>query len=689
MKLISYWTVKAKDEVRGIDYGDVNNDGLNEVIFATWEGKIYFVNALNGQIIQKFPRKGHLEGVAENILILKRNGERNSLVSSFNRRLIGVDFESDNPIWESPMDSWIVKLFKADIDEDGEEEIVGFTTSGTRFGVDWGGEKLWVVEGSKALTPNKMAVGDINFDGSTEIISVGKKPNLLEIMGSDGGVLHNIKLRDQIESIAVGDIKPGLEGILVVGTKSSIYFWGEDFKKMYKLRGEQLPYQITIADVNSDGINEILVCDWVKNRVSVLSINEDLDIRKVDEVNVEGNPIYAGVINLQNGDGTNKIAIAVKSTEIGIEDKLQIGSGRKKIELPWSASIHPPVVGDVFGLGSQELLLRTNREELSLIISVPKIAVPKVVKEKESFTVTTWTPADYVFEASRIFKHVEKTSSTRKRFGEVGYVTTNTYKLKTNRPGRGKIKLTKRGKGETITKTIYIFSDSRIVSDSTPLFVGKEDKIKLEYETEVKEIRSLTKKVETKLIKDNNEQYLLFSSYLEGLITVPLEIIIGEKNEDRKHKKMNLKIYVINPLSVELKIKNIMLNGDEIELKINNKSSLSLNASLEIEEPIDSIPINIKIPPRRSKKISFKVDYSPKDLIEDLNTVVLITYKGVRIHKLTVPFKTKIINKSKLRELIKEIKTTSRSKKKIIESLKDVLSLNEAEIEEILERIRI
>lgn len=322
------------------------------------------------------------------------------------------------------------------------------------------------------------------------------------------------------------------------------------------------------------------------------------------------------------------------------------------------------------------------------MIGIPKIAAPHVVKVGSDFTVTTWTPADFTFESSRLLKMIKKVSSSRKRYPGVGFVTTNAYKLKASRAGKGRLKLSKRSGRESIVKSIFVFSDNRIISDSVPLIVSKEDKIKLDLDYKIKEIKPLTRKVETKLVNENNEQFILFSTYLSGLINVPIELKV-ESGKEPKTRKTNLRMYVSNPLYAEALVKDVMLGGEAIEVKLKNHSNLALNASIEIEEPIDSTPINLKVPAKRSKKVSIEINYSPKELMEEINTVLLITYRGLRRHKLTIPFKTKVINKKRLREIIKEIKSTIKTKKQLKESLKEILKLDDIHIEELLEKIKI
>ncbi len=687
MILLEQWSVKAKDEIRGINFGDLNNDGVNEVAFASWDGKIYVVKSQSGALIWTFSSK-ELEGPAEHVEVLTTNGSEKKLIGTIHKHIVSLDVQNKNMEWYSTLDSWIVAIRKADIDEDGEQEIIATTLNGNTFGIDSTGEKIWSVEGYKKITPNLIQVADVNYDGVPEIITLGKKPSTLRIIGSDGGIIDQVNLREEVKSIStIRDDAMGLNAI-VVGTEKCIILL-EDGKVYRKtIKGGHLPYHMTSGDVNNDENTELVVSDWKSNSVAVYKIDENYNIIKDSSHKFDGNPIFSSIINPKNGNNSNILVIGVKATKVGEEDQFYlIPSKGKKKSLTWFAAYQGFAYGDILGENGRELILRTGREEITLLLEVPRLLSPEYVMEGKELEIGFWAPANYNIEASGAIKLLDKKQATRKRYPEVGYVSKVTYAAKTTRPGIGRIKVSQRGKRAEIVKTVYVVSSKeKKIDGRTPIVICKEDLIPIALSGNIAEITTPSRLVKTNLLNQKGGHYLQISTYHEGLLEIPL--ILKYKGKKSAEETINLRALVNIPIKVDVKFDDLLLSSDKIQVKIINNSDMKLKLKISVSEPIDSELIPLEIGPKGKATRTIKIMYEPMNLKEVVTTFLSIEYMGLRVHRLNVPMNLNFVNAEKIKEIVSEIKGAAKGKK-ILEVVAEKLGVNEVSVNKILNKMKL
>ncbi len=687
MILLEQWSVKAKDEIRGINFGDLNNDGHNEVAFASWDGKIYVVKSQNGASVWTFSSKD-LEGPAEHVEVLTTNSDEKKLIGTIHKHIVSLDVQNKSMEWYSTLDSWIVAIRKADIDEDGEQEIIATTLNGNTFGVDSTGEKIWSVEGYKKITPNLIQVVDVNYDGVPEIITLGRKPNILRVIGSDGGIINQINLKEEVKSIStIRDDAIGLNAI-AVGTEKCIILV-EDGKVYRKtIKGGHLPYHMTSGDVNNDENAELMVSDWKSNSVVVYKIDEDYNITKNSAHKFDGNPIFSKVINLKNGDKSNLLVIGVKATKVGEEDQFYIipPKGKKK-SLTWFAAYQGFAYGDILGENGREFILRTGREEITLMLEVPRMLSPEYVIEGKELEIGYWAPANYNIDASGAVKLLDKKQATRKKYPEVGYVSKVTYTAKTTRPGIGRIKILQRGKRAEITKTVYVVSSKeKKIDGRTPIIIYKEDVIPITLGGKIADIMTPSRIVETNLLNQKGETYLQISTYHEGLLDIPL--IIKYKGKKGSEEAINLRALVNIPIKVDVKFDDLLLSTDKVQVKIVNNSDMNLKIKISMSEPIDSELVPLEVSPKGKATRTLKIMYEPMNLKEVVTTFLSVEYAGLRVHRLNIPMKLNFVNAEKIKEIVSEIKGTAKGKK-LLEVVAEKLGVNEESAKKILSKVKI
>jgi len=324
MILLNLWSVKARDEIRGIAFGDVNNDGENEIVFASWDGKIQVIKSSNGEKIW-VPIIKDVEGPAENVVTVQNTSDGPMILASIHKHIVALDAINRETLWYSTLDGWINNLRKVDIDDDGEDEIIASTLSGSTFGIDTNGEKLWVRKGVQLVSPYTLDIVDINLDGSSEVIKIGKKFDSIEILSSDGGLIRTFKVKSPVLAITHGKVLMDFPESVIFSLENGfgIILDGKPIIKTFKKPFK--PYCLGVIDIDNDDNKEIVLGDWLSNSAMVYKIDsEKYTFKKLKEFKLNGNPMIIESIDLQ-GDGKESLIVGTK-TKLGENEKVYIFS---------------------------------------------------------------------------------------------------------------------------------------------------------------------------------------------------------------------------------------------------------------------------------------------------------------------------------------------------------------------------
>ncbi|MEM2388560.1 MAG: PQQ-binding-like beta-propeller repeat protein, partial [Candidatus Thermoplasmatota archaeon] len=228
--------------------GDVDNDGKNEVVFTSGDGKVYI---LNGSGLQEW------------------------------------NFTTGGAIYASPA--------IADIDSDGYKEILIGSTDGKFYCLQWNGItglQEWNFTTGGAIY-SSAAVGDINADGFYEII-FGSTDGKLYCLARNGTMLWNFTTGGAIYSSPA--LASEMGGAFVIewgmfrgnekrtgfyggiGGKLDIFIASED-KYLYEidcygklvdkfLTNGRIRTSPAVGDVDGDGLLNILFYDWGRENAS-------------------------------------------------------------------------------------------------------------------------------------------------------------------------------------------------------------------------------------------------------------------------------------------------------------------------------------------------------------------------------------------------------------------------------------
>lgn len=290
-------TIWVGRETEALTIGDVNNDGLNDALLVTLPFSGEYEYTLN--IYHQKPN-GILAGVPVQYLYAKNfsdvtilqiadmnNDNRNDVVISFFDSL-GILYQNQNGTL-GPMNSWYTgKLAEAmdtgDLNNDGLEDIAIFHRNDQFIRIFYqqpDGNLISETLPHTSRGGGELEVNDINGDGLDDIIYMpgsGPEPELfVYLQDVNNGILQTPVTYDTelsyttFNGIATGDLNNDGRNDLV-GTIGGNEAWiaimyqkaDGNLEMPIYLDAYDIPVPAEIADLNCDGVNEIIIGhdDW-------------------------------------------------------------------------------------------------------------------------------------------------------------------------------------------------------------------------------------------------------------------------------------------------------------------------------------------------------------------------------------------------------------------------------------------
>ncbi len=299
------WENEVGDYLEGISLGDVNNDGETEIVatsYNIWGGynKAYvFKN--NGEILwEHVPRKNFwekqtglvgfstiadIDGKGKPEIIVGFGGTRGCESGLYcmqsSRSFFGIFWDLWGPpkahqLWFFKTHFWTkMPAAVADLDGDGDKEII-FTSFDMRcYCLDTKGNKLWefVTEGGPQDNPPKGHIGraidsaatiaDLNGDGMYEILFTTddeEYQSYIYALTADGEIFWKYPIKGSITSPCVADIdNDGKYEVIVGDISGNVHAFDSNGKEIWKSKVNGCIRSSSIADLNGDGYKEIIV----------------------------------------------------------------------------------------------------------------------------------------------------------------------------------------------------------------------------------------------------------------------------------------------------------------------------------------------------------------------------------------------------------------------------------------------
>ena len=181
--------------------------------------------------------------------------------------LAAIEFDS-NPIYTDTFD--ILKVFSVDLDDDGSNEILAYTSGKKFLCLDDKGNTKWVLESNNSYSMVKVADiydipgKEIIIGTENRVVSKNEVYNaLVYFLEANGTEIVVIPIVGSILDVDIGDVDSnGTYETLVGADDGNVYLFDEglNFLWDYKTRGYN--FRTAITDLNEDGKNEVLVVAW-------------------------------------------------------------------------------------------------------------------------------------------------------------------------------------------------------------------------------------------------------------------------------------------------------------------------------------------------------------------------------------------------------------------------------------------
>lgn len=343
--------------------GDVNSDGILEVIIGSGDHKVYALNGKDGSEVWSFttgdnvwssPALGDVDG----------DGTLEVVIGSTDFKVYALNGEEGSEFWNfttgGDVDS---SPALGDVDGDGMLEVVVGSNDNKTYALNGeDGSELWnfsTGSGNGGVMNHPMfsspALGDVDSDDMLEVIIGSNDGNVYALNGEDGSKLWNFTTGDVVDSSpALGDVDGDGTLEVVIGSwdNKTYALNGEDGSELWNFTtGGLVGNSPALGDVDSDGKLEVVIGSW-DNKIYTLNGEDGSELWnfRADSF-VFSSPALGDV----DGDGTLEIVIG------GIDESVYALNGEDGSQL-WrfrtvSNVFSSPALGDVDGDGTLEIVI--------------------------------------------------------------------------------------------------------------------------------------------------------------------------------------------------------------------------------------------------------------------------------------------------------------------------------------------
>ncbi|MCP4642002.1 MAG: hypothetical protein GY851_16285, partial [bacterium] len=210
--------------------GDLDGDGLLEIVMATGAGKVFALSA-SGDPIWEFAVGGTSPDWATSspIIFGDSKGQVRVAAASRQERIYCLD-GGGKVLWERPTRGAVASALSAgDLDNDGRADLFVVTQLGVLYRFDEDGRVVWDID-TQGRSLASGAIIDMDGDGALEYVLCTQRGNLLVFDGS-GAVVFSYQFDNRTINVttAFGDIvkdRPGLEFAVTGGESGRMFCFG-------------------------------------------------------------------------------------------------------------------------------------------------------------------------------------------------------------------------------------------------------------------------------------------------------------------------------------------------------------------------------------------------------------------------------------------------------------------------------
>ena len=275
------WSLKmaGKNIDASAAIGDVDRDGYPDIVVGSTMGKVIALDGY-GRKIWESDLDDQIS-IAPTLMDVMGDPGLEVLVLTLSGKIFCLDGLSGTPLWK---DSRLGKIkwasmtvVVADINRDGNSEIIAGDEEGKLVCLDGNGERIWEYNESEGIG-SAPAVGDLDGDGMLEIIIASEDTPLICLnhegklqwrFNPEGDVLSSGRKREvtapvisDINGDGKAEIITGMGFELVAVNSNGVLMWSFPIKN-------RIDSGIAIADADGDGEVEIYATSLAGNLVSV------------------------------------------------------------------------------------------------------------------------------------------------------------------------------------------------------------------------------------------------------------------------------------------------------------------------------------------------------------------------------------------------------------------------------------
>jgi len=251
----------SHDTARGLvtTMGDVNRDGVEDIIAATSDGAVAILEIFNrGELINRV--EVSTMGEPTRIAIIQFPSGPQIILGDFAGNLAG--FSPDGAIlWQGNLSSGDYIRGLDDALVDGQVWLAAANHDGSVALLDAQGQSKWTYNLAGGI--RRLRAYDLNGDGASEILLGGERGQFVVLDASSGGEIFSFSLGQPVSEIreVETDGDPSSREIVVGGKEGGVWVYKIDGTKLWSSSFSDKVTEISGVDIDGDGVEEVIIGD--------------------------------------------------------------------------------------------------------------------------------------------------------------------------------------------------------------------------------------------------------------------------------------------------------------------------------------------------------------------------------------------------------------------------------------------
>jgi len=246
------WRVPTLETVWALKAQDLDGDGAEEVLAASYDKHVYVLNA-EGALTWRYQTGGpvHSLGAGD----LDGNGSLEVVAGGDDNMVHALGADGDL-LWRRDVGSRVVSLDVASAEGDGKGMVLVGTQDGRVLALGPDGEPLWQLGHESALSTVEWA--DLDRDGVLEGLA-GHQDGSVSLIDSDGQLRWTYQGGDHVREIRAWDLDgDGQEEVILGSADGGLHVLSAAGEELWKSHLSAPVVTVDAADLDGDGSGEIV-----------------------------------------------------------------------------------------------------------------------------------------------------------------------------------------------------------------------------------------------------------------------------------------------------------------------------------------------------------------------------------------------------------------------------------------------